>query len=402
MNILFVHQNMPGQYRYLAPYLARDPSNRVVFITKRNDIDLPRVHRINYELARNVHPATHHYLRLFETCVLHGQAVLRCCLALAAGGFEPDVIVAHPGWGEALFLKDKFPRAKLLSYCEFFYHGRGADVGFDPEDGVDLDAICQARIKNAHLLLSLEHCDQGVTPTKWQRSVHPIAFHDKISVIFDGIDTATVRPSQHASFTLPNGRVLTARDEVVTYVARELEPYRGFRSFMRALPELLRRRPRAQVLVVGGDGVSYGLRAPNGLSWRETMLREVGEIDLSRVHFLGKIPYPLYLALLQISSLHIYLTVPFVLSWSCIEALAAGCLVLASDTAPVREAIEDNHNGYLVDFFAANSIATKAADILANREGLSAIRTCARDTVLARYALDFCLPRQAELVTTLV
>ena len=401
MNILFVHQNMPGQYRHLAPYLARDPANRVVFITKRDDCDLPRIQRVTYQLARNCHPTTHHYLRLMENCVLHGQAVLRTCLALAADGFAPDVIVAHPGWGEALFLKDKFPRAKLLSYCEFFYQRYGADVGFDPEDDVDLDAICQVRIKNAHLLLNLENCDRGVTPTEWQRSVHPTAFQDKISVVFDGIDTATVRPNRRARLTLPDGRALTAADEVITYVARELEPYRGFRSFMRALPELLRRRPQAQVVVVGGDGVSYGMRAPGGLSWRETMLNEVEGIDLSRVHFLGKIPYPLYLALLQVSSLHIYLTVPFVLSWSCVEALAAGCLVLASDTSPVREVIEDSRNGYLVDFFAIETIAERAADILADRARLATIRHRARDTALARYALDICLPRQAELVTSL-
>lgn len=312
MNILFVHQNMPGQYRHLVPYLAQDSRNRVVFVTKRDGVDLPGVRRVTYQLTRAAQTTTHHYVRLFENCVLYGQAVLRACISLASEGFEPDVMVAHPGWGEPLFLKDKFPRAKLLNYCKFFYHGRGADVGFDPEVGVDLDAICETRIRNAHLLLSLEACDRGVSPTEWQRGLHPAGFRDKISVIFDGVDTATVRPNRRASFTLPNGRVLTVEDEVVTYVARDLEPHRGFRSFMRALPELLRRRPDAQVLVVGGDGISYGLRAPGGRTWRETMLDQVKGIDLARVHFLGKIPYPRYLALLRVSSLHIYLTVPFV------------------------------------------------------------------------------------------
>jgi glycosyltransferase involved in cell wall biosynthesis len=322
-------------------------------------------------------------------------------MTLTAEGFEPDVMVAHPGWGESLFLKDKFPRAKLLTFCEFYYHGRGADVGFDPEDRADLDAMCLVRTQNAHLLLSLESSDRGVSPTEWQRSVHPAAFRPKISVIFDGIDTTTVRPDPQASFALPDGRLLTAADEVVTYVARDLEPYRGFRSFMRALPELLRRRPDAQVLIVGGDKVNYGLPAPGGRTWRETMLEQVDGIDLARVHFLGKIPYRRYLKLLQISSLHIYLTVPFVLSWSCVEALAVGCIVLASDTAPVREVIEDGGNGYLVDFFATQTIATRAAEILADRAWLGAIRERARNTVLRRYALETCLPRQAELVTSL-
>jgi hypothetical protein len=242
MNILFVHQNMPGQYKYLASYLGWDSRNRVVFLTRQDGIDLPRIQRVTYQLSRAAHPTAYHYLQTLEDRVLRGQAALRACLSLAADGFELDVIVAHPGWGEALFLKDKFPRAKLLSYCEFFYRGRGLDVGFDPEDKVDLDALCQVRTKNAHLLLSLEDCDRGVSPTQWQRSVHPAQFHDKISVMFDGVDTDRVTPNQRASFTLPNGRTLTAADEVVTYVARELEPYRGFRSFMRALPELLHRR----------------------------------------------------------------------------------------------------------------------------------------------------------------
>jgi glycosyltransferase involved in cell wall biosynthesis len=333
--------------------------------------------------------------------VLHGQAVLRACLSLKSAGFTPDVIVGHPGWGETLFLKEKFPQAKLLNYCEFFYHGRGADVGFDPEDKIELDAICEARIRNAHLLLSLENADHGLSPTEWQRSVHPAAFHDRISVIFDGIDTDTVRPNPAAAFTLPDGRTLTAADELVTYVARGLEPYRGFRSFMRALPDLLRRRPAAQVLIVGGDETSYGLAAPAGLTWRETMLNEVQGLDLTRVHFLGKLPYARYLALLQVSSLHIYLTVPFVLSWSCLEALAAGCIVLGSDTPPVREVIEDGRNGYLVDFFATRDIAARAAEILRDRTHLNTIRQRARDTTLQRYALATCLPRQASLVTSL-
>jgi glycosyltransferase involved in cell wall biosynthesis len=401
MNILFVHQNMPGQFRHLAPHLARDPRNRVVFITKQDRVELPHVRRVTYQPVRAAQPSTHHYLRSFENCVLHGQAVLRAGISLAAAGFEPDVIVGHPGWGELMFLKDKFHRAKLLNYCEFFYHGRGADVGFDPEDRAELDDICQVRIKNAHLLLSLVACDRGISPTEWQRSTHPALLQDKISVIFDGIDTTTVCPDRQASFTLPNGRVLTAADEVVTYVTRNLEPYRGFRSFMRALPELLRRRPAAHVLVVGGDEVGYGTPAPGGRTWRETMLQEVEGLDLARVHFLGKIPYARYLAMLQVSSVHVYLTVPFVLSWSCLEAMAAGCVVVASDTPPVTEVVEDGRNGYLVDFFSPHAIATRVAEVVADRERLHSIRERARETVLDRYALENCLPLQAELVTSL-
>jgi glycosyltransferase involved in cell wall biosynthesis len=220
---------------------------------------------------------------------------------------------------------------------------------------------------------------------------------DKIRVIFDGIDSGTVRPDAGARFTLPNGRVLTATDEVITYVARNLEPYRGYPNFIRALPSLLAQRPEAQVVIVGGDEVSYGRSPPEAASWREHMAREVS-LDPARVHFTGKLPYARYLALLQVSSLHIYLTVPFVLSWSCLEAMSAGCLVLASDTAPVAEAIAEGANGLLCDFHSPADIADRAAAALAARAELAPLRKAARQTVLDRYEVSRCLPAQMRLV----
>lgn len=399
MRLLFVHQNMPGQFKHLAPEMAR-LGHEVVFLTQRKNLVLTGVRRITYPPPRKVRAETHHYLRLFENCVLTGQQVVRAALALKGEGFTPDVIVAHPGWGETLFLKDIFPRAKLLSYCEFYYSASGADVGFLPEDPADLDTICRVRARNAHLLLSLEACDAGISPTHWQRSRHPAPLRDKIEVVFDGIDTAVVKPDAGARFALSNGRVLTRNDEVVTYIARNLEPYRGFPSFVRALPALLAARPQAQVVIVGGDEISYGKNAPGGKTWREHMLSEV-EVDPARVHFVGKLPYREYLTLLQISALHLYLTVPFVLSWSAIEALAAGCLMLGSSTSPVEEVVSEGVNGFLCDFHDPADIATKAAGLLETRGGLDDVRQLARETVLERYALPQCLARQVELVRSL-
>lgn len=396
VKILFIHQNMPGQYKHLAPAMAR-AGHEVVFLTQRADVDLPGVRRATYAKPRAAHAATHHYVRLFENCVLAGQQVVRACLQLQRQGFVPDVIVAHPGWGESLFVKDVWPRVPLLHYCEFYYGGPGSDVGFDPAEPADLDMICRVRARNANLLLSLEACDAGIAPTRWQHSRHPAPLQDKIRVIFDGIDTGMVRPNARAAFTLPTGRVLTAADEVVTYVARNLEPYRGFPNFIRALPALLEQRPDAQVVVVGGDEVSYGRNPPEAANWREHMLREV-PLDLSRVHFTGKLPYNQYLALLQLSSLHLYLTVPFVLSWSCLEALGAGCLVLASDTAPVAEVIEDGVNGLLCDYHSPADIAAKAVAALAGKADLTHLRRAARQTVLDRYDLSRCLPAQMRLI----
>lgn len=397
MNVLFVHQNMPGQFKHLAPSLAANAHNTVKFVTQRSGVDLPGVDAIRYSLPRTAKPSTHHYVRLYENSVIHGQAVVRACTGLAREGFRPDIIVAHPGWGEALFLKDIYPATPLLNFCEFYYSGRGADVGFDPEEPATLDDIARARARNAHLLLSLESCEAGISPTQWQKSRHPAVFHDKIRVIFDGIDTATVRPDPAVRFALPDGKVLSCDDEVITYVARNLEPYRGFPTFMRALPTLLEHRPNSQVLIVGGDEVSYGRQPADGKTWRETMIEEIA-LDPTRVHFLGKLPYRRYLEVLQVSALHVYLTRPFVLSWSCIEAMSAGCTVLASDTAPVTEFIREGENGFLTDFHSPAALADKAIALLEARGGLDHVGRAARETVLERCALSVCLPQQLALI----
>jgi len=380
----------------MAPALAK-AGHEILFITQREDIVLPGVKRISYKPPRLASEKTHHYTRLYENSVITGQQVARILIDLEKGNLTPDVIVAHPGWGEALFAKDIFPNVPLLNYCEFYYSGRGADIGFSPDDPVTIDAICRARARNAHLLLSLEACDAGVSPTHWQKSRHPSPLSDKIEVIFDGIDTATVTPDPGARFELPGGRVLSAGDEVLTYVARNLEPYRGFPSFIRALPKILESRPNLTVLICGGDEVSYGKPPGDGKTWRETMLAEV-PLDPGRVHFTGKLPYDRYLSLLRVSALHVYLTVPFVLSWSCLEAMSAGCLMLMSDTPPVREVARDGVNAMLCDFNSPDDIAARAIDLLKNRATLAHLRSAARETVMEGYDLGDCLARHMAKV----
>ncbi|HVJ54326.1 MAG TPA: glycosyltransferase family 4 protein [Aliidongia sp.] len=397
MRILFVHQNMPGQFKHLAPQLAAR-GHEVSFITRKAEGSAKGVRRLVYEPAREVAPSTHHYLIQMESAVLNGQAVARLALKLEADQERPDVIVAHPGWGETLYLKDVWPRVPLLHYCEFYYRAHGLDVNFDPGDPFTFDETCRLRTRNAHQLLSLEACDRGISPTEWQRRTHPEPYRGKIETIFDGIDTDRLKPDPTARFALPDGRVLTAEDEIVTYVSRNLEPYRGFHSFIRALPALLAKRPAAQIVIAGGDDVSYGRRAPAGRNWREHMLAEV-PLDPQRVHFTGTLPYDRYLDLLRISSLHLYLTVPFVLSWSMVEAMSTGCLILGSSTPPVEEFLEDGSNGVTVDMLDPAAIAARAAEMLAAGSKLDPLRRAARETVLERCALARCLPRQLALVT---
>ena len=238
MQLLFIHQNMPGQFRHLAASLAAEKLHQVAFVTRRSDRALPNVTRAIYEAPPLSGPQTHPYLRQFEDAVLHGQAAARACLALKQQGFAPDIVIAHPGWGESLFVRDVFPEAAILNYGEFYYQPAGADVNFDPARPADIDQLCALRARNAHLLLALEAADRTLCPTHWQKSVHPAAFHSRMSVVFDGIDTETVKPDPAARFMLPSGRALTQRDEVVTYVSRGLESTRGFPTLMRALPRL--------------------------------------------------------------------------------------------------------------------------------------------------------------------
>jgi glycosyltransferase involved in cell wall biosynthesis len=403
-DILFVHRYFPGQFRLLSSYLAK--RNRVVALRDaRSDPgeESSQIRCLTYEAAP-ASVSTHHYVRGTEAAVRRGQAVARAALTLRRQGFRPRIIFAHPGWGEALYLKDMFPDAKLVGLFEFYYHARGADIGFDPEFPPRLDDRLRLRTRNAVNLLSLEACDWGVAPTNWQCDLHPAAFQPRLSVIHDGIDTDKVRPDPSASFVTPRGETLSAQDEVVTYVARDLEPYRGFHSFMRALPDILSRRPRARVLIVGGDGTSYGPPPSGGECWRERMLAELGSrIDRSRVNFLGRISYEAYLRVLQISSVHVYMTYPFVLSWSCLEAMAAGCAVVGSATQPVEEVIVDGKNGLLVDFFSPRAIADAVDSVLDHPDRMAAMRARARETVVERY--DFrrvSLPKYLALMDHLL
>jgi glycosyltransferase involved in cell wall biosynthesis len=401
LDILFIHQNMPAQFKHLAPALAAQPRHRVVFITRRKGADMPGVRRISYDGPKPAGPATHHYVRQFESSVRYGQQVARAMIDLKREGFDPAVIIGHPGWGEMLFVKDVFPRAAVISYAEFYYSARGADVGFDPSEPVTLDTICRTRARNAHLLLSLEMADVGLAPTEWQRSRHPSVYLPKIHTIFDGIDTKTVAPDPNAVFKLPDGGELSRSDEVVTYITRNFEPYRGYPSFIRSVPEILAARPNAKIVITGGDEVSYGKDPGDGRTWRQVMNTEV-PLDTpeyaGRVFFTGRLPYRDYLSLLRVSSAHVYLTVPFVLSWSCIEAMAVGCPIIASDTAPVHEAISHGVNGVLVPMYEPAAIAEATVRMLADPAAAARMGQVARETVLQRYNLQDCLAKQRALV----
>lgn len=408
MNYLFIHQNYPGQFKHIAAALAADPANQVwALVDETNLRDVakqPGVTLVSYKTPQGASKSTHPYLTGYEASIRRGQQIVRVCLELKSRGFVPDIICAHAGWGEALFIKEVYPKAILLDYFEFFYRTRGSDVGFDPQLQVPtLDSDCRIQVRNSCHLLSIETADWGWSPMQWQASQFPTHIQSRISVIHEGVDTDLVKPNKDAVFELPGGIKLTKADQVVTFVNRNLEPYRGFHVFMRALPQILEQNPKAQVVMVGGDLVSYGTMPQEGGNWREKMLVEVGEkLDMQRVHFVGKIPYEAYLSLLQVSSAHVYLTYPFVLSWSMLEAMAAECVLIASDTAPVTEVVKHEHDALLVDFFDVAALANQVTAVLRHPKRYQALREQARKTISEEYDLKtVCLPQQLALLQSL-
>jgi len=388
--ILLVHQNFPGQFRRIGRVWSQQPGWDVLGLGRDTAPGMDDVRWLTYRLHRAGAKEQHPYLRQMEGAVLHGQASARVLIKLKQQGWQPDAILAHPGWGETLYVRDIFPQARLIHFCEWYYgkdHGTpDSDVGFDPEFPTTFDTLAKLRTWNALHNLNLEHCDVGVSPTQWQRSRHPAIYQDKIALAHEGIDTDLLRPDPGAHLTLPNGHTVKAGDPVITYVARNLEPYRGFHTFMRALEKVQKAHPRCHTIIVGGDDVSYGQKPSDAAHWREKMLREVS-LDASRTHFMGKLPYDTYRKVLQVSAAHVYLTYPFVLSWSMLEAMASGCLLIGSRTGPVQEVIQDGENGLLVDFFDTGAMADRIVEALDHQAALQPLRDAAQRTVAAHYSL---------------
>lgn len=400
---LFIHQNFPGQFKHLAPALAAQGHEVVGVGMNQPTIPQPGVRYFRHDVANQPHgPRPPTQLKDLYGKVLRGESAAARLEWLKQQGFEPDVIFVHPGWGEALYVRDIFPKARLLIYAEYYYQGEGGDAFFDPEFSQPSSAALQRlRLRNTHLLHAMSVADGALSPTEFQRDRHPAWFRDRITVIHDGIDTERFRPEPSAYVQLQSaGLTLRPGDEVVVFVARQLEPYRGYHIFMRALPELMKQRPNARVVIVGGDGVSYGAAPPQGKSWKQIFLDEVKEkIDMKRIHFVGKVPHTVLTQLMQVSAVYTYLTYPFVLSWSLMEAMSTGCLIVASKTAPVEEVIEHGRNGLLVDFFDPQALAATVADALERRASLQHLRDAARQTIIERYDMQrYCMPALLRFV----
>lgn len=397
MRILLVHRNFPGQFRALAPVLVR-AGHKVGVLTwdgNRNPQVLPTA------LYAHEAPKGGGLAATYAQAVTLGAAAAKRAARLAAKDDAPDVILGSINWGETLFLREVWPQARLLGYAEFLYGTTGRDTGFDPEFGRNsLDGRIQTLARRAHLLMAASDADALVSPTSWQASTFPAELQPKLSVIHDGVDTGRLTPDPAARFQVPGGPLLTAGSEVLTFVNRNLEPYRGYHILMRALPRIMATRPEAQVVLVGGDGAGYGAAPGGGKSWKQVMLDEVGgALDPARLHFTGRLPYADLVTLLRTSRAHAYLSYPFVLSWSMLEAMSLGCVVVGSNTPPVAEAIADGVTGHLVDFFDVEGWAETLIRVLADPEAQAGIRRAARRHIIDTYDLKtVCLPKWLDFV----
>lgn len=409
MNILFIHQNFPAQFKHLAVELARQ-GHKVTALTLKvkertqwNGVDV-----VPYGILKRSEQRTHPWVLDFDSKVTRGESCFQAARKMREQGYTPDIIIAHHGWGEPMFLRDVWPTARMGIYCEFYHLTEYPYSNFDPEfpnQDPEADAL-RIRLKNINNHLHFDAAQLGISPTGFQADTFPKPFRDKISVIHDGIDTQVLRPKADVTFALDDGSVLSRDDEVITFVNRNLEPYRGYHIFMRALPRLLRERPDAQVLVVGGDGVSYGAHPPKGKTWKQIYIDEVrGQIpdeDWARVHFLGRIPYPRFITLLQVARVHLYLTYPFVLSWSLFEAMSCEGAIVASATAPVVDALEHDKTARLVDFFDPDALVDETVRLLDDPDMRARLGRASRDMIVKTYDLrTSCLPRQLDWVAQL-
>ena len=398
MKLLLTHRVYPGQFRNLIRFLSQDSRHQLAYLAyNQHEEPDSSVKVLNYQPSRTVPPDTLYCMNYTENAVLFGQAAWRSATMLQQQGFEPDVILSHSGWGQSLYLQDVFKQATILCYFEWFYRAHGSSHGFHPKIPVTTEAEMQLRTKNMTILMDLAACKAGVSPTEWQQRQFPTEYRDKIEVIHDGVDTEYFAP-EPAGLYLPRlGLDLRGKSKLVTYVATGMEPMRGFPEFMQAVSRLQRQCPDCQVVVVGADRTEYSNPLASGKTYRQLML-ELYPFDLSRLHFTGPLSRDEYRQVIRASMVHVYLTFPFILSWSMLEAMACGCLVVGSATPTVQEVLKHGENGLLVEFFDVNKLCDTVAAVLEAPATFDNLRANARETIIQKYEAQAMLKRQWKFV----
>ena len=395
MHVLFVHKNYPAQFGHIARFLIDKHDFRCTFISEKPPGKQPGLERLQYRPGGGATEKTNYLSRTFENQIWHSDAIFR--VLAGRPDIRPDLIVGHSGFVSTLYLRELYD-CPIINYFEFFYHTRGSDLDFRHDlPSYETRDLLRARTRNAIFLLDLQNCDRGYSPTEFQKSQLPTEYQSKVKTIFDGIDTDIWKPVD-ATDRWIGGWNLPADKKIVTYVSRGMEAMRGFDIFMQIAKRICDRRDDVLFVVVGEDRVAYGgdLRFTGGRTFKQWVL-ENDEYDLRRILFLGRIPPTQLSRLFSISDLHFYLTAPFVLSWSLMDALACGATVVGSDTAPVREMIRHGENGLLFDFFDIDQAVDQACRVIDDPPAFSALGVKATETIRAEYSMNICLPQMLEL-----
>lgn len=401
-SILFAHNNFPAQFGFVAE-AATARGFRCAAIASPTGRAMPGVPVEQWTAGRSSSREIFREAIRAEADLIRAHAAADAALRLKRQGFEPDLIIGHPGWGETIYLREIFPKARQIIYAEYYYRTADGDVGFDPEFG-PARAPMELHAKNIGLALALSEADAIVAPTPFQASRLPDVFRQRTEILHEGVDTARIRKNAAARWVTAGGRVLDGSRPVITFVSRKLEPLRGYHIFMRSLPRLLEEVPDAEILIIGEEArAGYGAAAPGGRTWAEVILDEVRDrVDMSRIHFTGRIPYDRLIDALSLSWAHVYFTYPFVMSWSLLEAMACGCLIVGSDTAPVRDAIAGGDNGVLLDFFDQAGLSRTLIEACRWPRRFDLMRAAAQATINARYDRSReCLPGWMRLVERL-
>jgi glycosyltransferase involved in cell wall biosynthesis len=386
-DILFIHNNFPGQFGDLSQALQK-AGYRVAAIGAAKAPGVQGIPISRWSHKKGTTDGIFRPAIRAEADLIRARAAADAAMALKKQGFDPKVIVGHPGWGETVGMRLIFPKAKQVLFGEFYYHGVGSDIDFDTEfDPPDFDRSFTGYSKNATLAMAYCEAETIVCPTRYQASTLPEALQPRIKLIHEGVDTQRASPDPSATLTLPDGRVLDNSVPVFTHVNRHLEPLRGLHAFLRALPRALGELPEAQAIIIGNESASgYGGKAPDGRTWKAYFWDQVkDQLDPARVHFLGRTTHEEMISAMRISAAHVYFTYPFVLSWSLLEAMSCECLVLGSDTEPVRDAIQDGVNGRLLDFFDREALGQAMIEAWREKDRFLDMRKAARRTVVETF-----------------
>lgn len=388
--ILFIHNNFPAQFVHIAS-VARAQGYEIASIGCVSAKDFEGVTPWRWSTNRGSTSGIFEQAIRAEADLIRAEAAATQARKLKATGFIPDLIIGHPGWGETVHIPIIFPGVPIILFGEYFYQPVGGDVGFDLEFESRSDAQdMRVHAKNATMALAYAGANVIVCPTAFQASTFPIGLQNSIRIIHEGISLENASKRPEATFRLPNGVVLDGSQPIITFINRDLERLRGFHIFMRALPAFMAKCPDAQVIVIGSDsGGGYGGKLANQQTWKAKMLKEVGDrIDQSRLHFVGRVPHTEMINALSLSSAHVYYTYPFVLSWSLVEAMACECLILGSDTGPVRDAVTHGETGILNDFFDVDALSNAMIDACVNPSKYENMRKAARKTAIGQFDKD--------------